>query len=59
MKTEKAVAFYGSKAEVSRVLGCNRSQVTRWGKVIPINRALRLVQLTGGKLKLELDDYRD
>jgi transcriptional repressor of cell division inhibition gene dicB len=56
LKTD-AIKFYGSQARLARALGINRSAVLRWTKRVPMARAFRLQQITGGKLKCDVNSY--
>jgi transcriptional repressor of cell division inhibition gene dicB len=59
MKTDQAAAHFGSKTALARLLDVSPQAVSQWGDIIPINHALRLEKMSGKKLKLRLDDYRD
>lgn len=48
---EKACkAAGGRKADIASLLGISPAAVTRWGDVVPVNRAIELEQKTGGKV---------
>jgi len=59
MKTSEAVDHFGSKAAVARAIGRDKSRVTRWGDIVPLNHALTLEKISRGKVELVLADYRD
>lgn len=47
-KARKAAG--GRKADIASLLGISPAAVTRWGDVVPVNRAIELEQKTGGKV---------
>jgi DNA-binding transcriptional regulator YdaS (Cro superfamily) len=51
MNTAAAVNYFGSKAEIARVLGIGKTAVTNWGETIPIGRAYQIEVITNGALK--------
>lgn len=51
MKTESAVAFYGTKKKIADVCGIQKSSVSSWGEYVPKLRAYQLEEASGGKLK--------
>ncbi|ANO90442.1 TPA: Cro/CI family transcriptional regulator [Escherichia coli] len=59
MKTQDAVAFFGTKAKVARALDVSQVAVTRWGAIVPKGRALELEKLTDGALKCDLNLYKN
>ena len=58
MKTKQVVKYFGTKMAVAEVLGINRSAVTRWGDIVPINQAWKIERITGGKVPFVINDYR-
>lgn len=58
MKTDQAVKYFGNKSKLAKVLGINRSAVTRWGDVVPINQAWKIERITGGKVPFRISDYK-
>lgn len=58
MNTVQAVAHFGSKRELSKVLGVGRSAVSNWGESIPIARQYQLQIITKGKLKADQLDNK-
>lgn len=52
MTTLEVIKFFGTKAEVSRALGCTKSCVTMWGDEPPQSRQWQIQVLTKGKLKV-------
>lgn len=57
MKTADAVAYFGSQAELARVLGIKPPSITDWGENVPPLRQLQLQQLTLGKLQAAADVF--
>lgn len=57
METETVIRFYGSRANVARALKISRGAISQWGEKVPLTSAVRLEQLTGGRLKVNLDAY--
>ena len=53
MKVSDALTHFGTKANLAKALGIDRSAVTLWGEVIPKGRQYELQVLTKGKLKAE------
>lgn len=57
MLTQDAVAFFGSKANIMKLLGYSNSAVYRWGDVVPESSAGRLYVLSGHKIPYRTEDY--
>jgi DNA-binding transcriptional regulator YdaS (Cro superfamily) len=59
MKTETAVAYYGTQIKLAQALGVSKQRVWNWVKVgvIPENFAYRLKAKTRGKLKVDASLY--
>lgn len=53
MKKSDVIKFFGTQAEVARVLGINRAAVSAWGERVPPLRALQIENLTDGALKAD------
>lgn len=51
MTTQEVIEFFGSKAEISRALGCTKACVSMWGDEPPRSRQWQIQVLTKGKLK--------
>ena len=58
MKKAQAIDFFGSQAEVARVLNVSESTVSRWPEDIPIEQAWRLERASKGDLRMRINDYR-
>jgi len=58
MKTKTVVEHFGSQARVAKALKITESAVSRWGKIVPIRRAVILQTLTNGELAVDIKDYR-
>jgi hypothetical protein len=60
MKAETAIQHFGSRSELAKALGTSYARVANWsyrtGRV-PLQAALRLQELTRGKLKVDLSLY--
>jgi hypothetical protein len=52
MTKEQAIAYFGSGAELARVLGCSRQSVHGWREV-PLGRQFQIEVLTDGALRAE------
>lgn len=59
MKTDKAIKHFGNQRKLAAALDIHEANVSRWKKtgIVPINQALRLVDITRGELALQLRDY--
>jgi len=57
MKKKTAIDYFGSKAEIARVLKISRQAVSNWGDVVPIKKAWKLQAASGGVLDMRLKDY--
>lgn len=64
MKTADAIRYYKTlgacsnpRVLIAEDLGCTRSYVYQWGKVVPIMSAWRLQAVTRGALKVDLRCY--
>ena len=51
LKTDDAVAYYGSIKNLADALGIWPHNISRWGKYVPESRAYELEVKTNGKLK--------
>lgn len=58
MRLKDAIQFYGSKANIKKVLGLSKGAVYRWGKIIPQSSAGRLYVLSGHKIPFREEDYQ-
>lgn len=59
MKKIEAVRFFGSQRKIAKELGVSEQAVSLWGAVIPEKNALRLHQITNGKLMYDESLYRN
>lgn len=50
MDKQTVIDYYGSQAEIVRVLGVCKSSVSQWGSPIPEKHALLLEKVTEGAL---------
>ena len=60
MKTQTAIEFFGSAADLARAASVSRQAVTRWIKtgLVPIRKALDLERATARQLNASVEDYR-
>ena len=60
MQTTDVITYYGSPAEVARILGISRAAVSKWAKegIVPEGSAYKIESLTRGKLKVNPSDYQ-
>jgi hypothetical protein len=42
MLTKSAIEYFGTQAEICRVLGISSAAVAKWGEVVPLESALAL-----------------
>jgi hypothetical protein len=59
MYKEDAIRHYKSKMALARELGITRQAIQGWGKLVPLQKAWNLEDLTKGKLKVKLHLYRE
>lgn len=52
------ISFFGGIIRIAKVLGISHSAVCQWGNIIPEKNALRLSQITDGKLAYDESLYR-
>lgn len=57
MTPEEAIEFFGSAANVARVLGISRAAVAKWRGVIPEGSAYKLESLSDGHLRVDPARY--
>ena len=53
MKKSDAIAYFGNKIKVAKVLGITAAAITTWGEQIPELRARQLEEITQGALKFD------
>lgn len=53
MNTQDAVAFFGTKTKIAKLLGISKQAVSRWKDRVPLRQALLLEQASYGKLIAE------
>lgn len=54
MKTSTALHhFNGSRRELARAIDRSVQAVYLWGDIVPVQAAIKLEKVTGGKLKLD------
>lgn len=57
MKTETAIAHFGSAAKVAEALHISRPAVSQWGETVPLGMAALLEKITQGALVFDADTY--
>lgn len=55
VKTQEVIDWYGSKAEVAKVLGIEAPSIYSWKEYPPALRQLQIEAMTKGKLRAEPD----
>jgi len=58
MNRTEVIEFFGNQARTARALGITRQAVCRWPDPIPLQAAARVEKVSGGKLKLDIQQYR-
>ncbi|CQJ61356.1 TPA: helix-turn-helix domain-containing protein [Yersinia enterocolitica] len=58
MKKNDVITFFGTQRSTAEKLGISEQAVCQWGNIIPEKNALRLSQLTDGKLAYDESLYR-
>lgn len=58
MNTSDAVAFFGTKTQIAKLLGISKQAVSRWKDRVPLRQALLLEQASYGKLVAERPVFR-
>jgi DNA-binding transcriptional regulator YdaS (Cro superfamily) len=53
MKTQEAIAHWGSQKALAEALGLRQPSVAAWGEYPPELRQLQIESVTGGALKAE------
>lgn len=57
MRRKDALDFFGTISQAAKALGVSRQAVHQWPPVIPIITAMKIEQMTGGKLKVNKKLY--
>ncbi len=57
MKKADAIKFFRSEYAIAKKLKLTKQAVHQWPDVIPFRRAIKLEELSGGKLKVNHDLY--
>lgn len=58
MKTQDAIAYFGSKTAVSVAARISKAAVSQWGEYVPLGTAALLEKATSGALPMNPQDYR-
>lgn len=58
MKRIEVIEFFGNQSRTAKALGITRQAVCRWPDIIPLQAAARAEKVSGGKLKLDLQQYQ-
>ena len=57
MKTDDAVAYFGTKTRLAHALGISLPAISQWGQVVPKGRAYEIQALTKGALAVDTSLY--
>lgn len=57
MKKTDAIEYFGSAAELARILKISEAAVSRWGNLLPLGRAYEIESLTERTLRVNKADY--
>tara|TARA_R110002049_G_C9002251_1_gene549951 strand:- start:292 stop:495 length:204 start_codon:yes stop_codon:yes gene_type:complete len=57
MYTTEVIKHFGSQSAVARALGISHNAVGKWGRIVPLKRALKIQGLEDCNLKLDLSLY--
>lgn len=58
MKKVDVLQYFGTSTAVAAAAGISIAAVSQWGDRIPLGSAAVLERVTGGRLKINMDDYR-
>lgn len=58
MKTQDAIAHFGSAAALARAANITKAAVSQWGDLVPLGTAVVLQDVTQGALALDVSVYR-
>jgi DNA-binding transcriptional regulator YdaS (Cro superfamily) len=58
MKTQDAIAHFGSASQLASAVGISRAAVSQWGVYVPPGTASRLEKMTSGALVFDPSVYR-
>lgn len=58
MKTKDVIEFFGTATAAAAAAGISKAAVSQWGERVPLGSAAVLERVTGGRLRLEMEDYR-
>lgn len=57
MHTRDAVHHFGNQSSIARALDISAAAVSKWGEIVPLESALALEILTGGRLQCDRSQY--
>jgi hypothetical protein len=58
MNKKDVIKHFGSQSNTARALDISRQAVHKWGELIPLDEAIEVEALSGGKLKVDITRYR-
>ena len=53
MTKQSAIDFFGSAAELARVLGVSKAAISQWGEQVPMRRQFEIEHVSGGALRAD------
>jgi len=53
MRTETAIAHFGSRTKLARALEISQQAISQWGEAVPEGTAYKLQVLTAGRLRVD------
>jgi predicted transcriptional regulator len=59
MRKSEVISHYGTQQNVANALGISQRAVSGWREVVPLQRAMKLQQLTDGQLQVDTALYPD
>ena len=57
MKKSDVINYFKTQEEIARRLKVTPSSISKWGEIIPIERAIEISRLTNGELIFKTSDY--
>lgn len=57
MKTQDAIAHFGSASAVAVAANISKAAVSQWGELVPLKTAVLLEHVSQGRLSVNVMDY--
>lgn len=57
MKTQDALAHFGTQAAIRKAIGISSAAVANWGDVVPLESAMAIEIASGGAVKVDRSLY--